>query len=102
MTKVLFIVDGYPDQKSSANIFVKNQARSLKDRGIEVGVMVIDIRSIRRLRRYGIHKSIIDDISVWYIAFPWGGFFPGIAQSLYNFLGGIAYRYIQKEFGTPD
>jgi L-malate glycosyltransferase len=102
MTKVLFIVNGYPDQKSSANIFVKIQARSLKDRGIDVGVMVVDIRSIRRLRRHGIHKEIIDEIPVWYISFPWGGFFPALAQSLYNFLGEIAYKRIKTEFGTPD
>ncbi len=102
MTKVLFIVNGYPDQNSSANIFVKNQAESLKNKGIEIGVMVVDIRSILRLRRYGIHKSIINHIPVWFIAFPWGRFLPRIGQWLYNVLGVTAYRHIRKEFGTPD
>jgi glycosyltransferase involved in cell wall biosynthesis len=102
MTKVLFIVDGYPDNKRATNIFIKNQATALRSKGIEIGVMVVDIRSVRRIRKFGFYKSIIDDIPVWHVSFPWGGFFPGIAQRLYNYLGKKAYLKIQKVFGRPD
>lgn len=102
MTKVLFIVDGYPDNKRATNIFIKNQANALRRKGLEIGVMVLDIRSIRRIRKFGFYKSIIDDIPVWIVSFPWGGFLPGIAQRLYNYLGKKGYGKIQKEFGRPD
>ena len=102
MTKVLFIADGYPGKKSPTNLFIKNQAVALNERGIQIGVLVVDIRSIRRIRKLGFYKSMIDDIPVWHISFPWGGFFSGIAQHIYNILGKWAYSRIQMVYGRPD
>lgn len=102
MSKILFIINGYPDQKSSANIFVKNQAQGLKKKGYDIGVMVIDLRSVRRFRKYGINKRLIDNIPVWFIAFPWGGYKSGLSQAVFNFFSRILFRCVVRDFGRPD
>ena len=70
MTKVLLIVNGYPTKENYANIFIKNQAAALIDAGIEVGVLIIDIRSIRQIRRLGFYKDKSNDLPAWWISFP--------------------------------
>ena len=102
MPKVLFLVDTYPDKHNYANIFVQNQANGLKSAGIEVAILIIDIRSIRRLRRFGFYKEEVFDLPTWRISVPWGPFFLRIGQKLANYLGCIAYKKIQEKFGKPD
>lgn len=102
MIKVLFIVDGYPDRHSYANIFLKAQAVALKAAGIDIAVLIIDIRSIRRRRRFGFHKENSEEIPTWRVSFPWGAFFLTTGQKVANFLGCWAYKKIQTDFGRPD
>lgn len=102
MIKVLFIVDGYPDGHSYANIFIKNQVVALKSAGIDIAVLIIDIRSIRRIRRFGFHKENSKEIPTWRVSFPWGAFFLTTGQKMANFLGCWAYKKIQADFGRPD
>ena len=102
MPKVLFIVGGYPDKRSYANIFIKNQATALRAAGCEVAVLIIDIRSIRRIRPLGLHRENCDGIPTWRISFPWGPFFLNTGQKLANSLGCWAFKKILPEFGRPD
>ena len=102
MTKVLIMVDGYPVKENYANIFIKNQATALESAGIDVAVLIIDIRSIRRFRRFGFYKEESSELPIWRVSFPWGPFLPETGQKLINFLGCWAYKRIQKEFGKPD
>ena len=102
MIKVLFIVNGYPGKDSYANIFLKNQADALKAAGIDIAVLIIDIRSIRRIRRFGLYKEDSEEIPTWRISFPWGAFFLETGQKVANFLACRAYKRIQSEYGRPD
>lgn len=102
MIKILFIVDGYPDRHSYANIFIKTQANALKAAGIDIAVLIIDIRSLRRIRRFGMHKEVSEEIPTWRVSFPWGPFFLNTGQKLSNMLGSWAYKKIQRDFGKPD
>lgn len=102
MTKVLFIVNGYPSKKDYANIFIKTQADALKNYGVDVAVLIIDIRSIRRIRRFGFYKEDTGKIPTWRVSFPWGPFFLDTGQKLADFLGCWAYNKIQMNFGKPD
>ena len=102
MSKILFIVDGYPDKQSIANIFVQNQVKAISAFGFEVAVLIIDVRSIRHIRRFGFYKEDKYDIPIWRVSFPWGAFFQNTGQKVANFIGCWAYKKIQLLFGKPD
>ena len=102
MPKILFLVDTYPDKHNYANIFVQNQAIGLKSAGLDIAILIIDIRSIRKLRRFGFYKEEAFDLPTWRISVPWGPFFLGIGQKLANYLGCLAYKKIQEIIGKPD
>jgi L-malate glycosyltransferase len=102
MTKVLIMVDGFPAKHNYANIFIKNQALAIKAAGFDVAILIIDIRSIRRIRRFGFHKEASDELLIWRVSFPWGPYFLNASQKLVNFLGIWAYKKIQSDFGKPD
>ena len=59
---VLIIARGIPDQKSLLGIFEYDQARALAAAGHRVVLFAIDLRSIRRTRRYGVHSGKSDGI----------------------------------------
>lgn len=102
MPKILFIVDGYPTKRNYANIFIKNQATAIKAAGYDVAVLIIDIRSIRRIRRFGFYKESSCVIPVYRVSFPWGPFFHNTKQKIVNFLACWAYNKVQADFGCPD
>lgn len=102
MTKVLLLVDGYPGKENYANIFIKNQAIALKSAGFDIAVLIVDIRSIRRFRRFGIYREITEVIPTWRVSIPWGPFFLRTGQQFANFLACRAFQKVQKVFGKPD
>jgi glycosyltransferase involved in cell wall biosynthesis len=102
MTKVLMLVDGFPTKHSHANIFIKTQAIALKNAGIDIAILIVDIRSIRRFRRFGFYKEPETEIPTWRISFPWGAFFQKAGQKLAGFLGSRAFKKLLPEFGRPD
>lgn len=102
MAKILFIVDGFPSEKSYANIFIKNQILAIKSAGFEVGIFLINMRSIRKIRKFGFYKKNADDIPIYTLSLPWGPLFKGLGLKLFTNLSVIAYKKIQKDFGKPD
>lgn len=102
MAKILFIVNGFPSNKSYANIFIKNQILAIKESGFEVGVFLIDMRSLRKFRKHGFYKSTTDELPIYTLSFPWGPVFKSFGIKIAQYLSNVAYKKIQKDFGKPD
>jgi glycosyltransferase involved in cell wall biosynthesis len=102
MIKILFIVDGYPDNQNYANIFIKNQVTALKAAGFDIAVLIIDIRSFRHIRRFGFYKEVTTEMPTWRLSIPWGPLFLKTGQKLANFLCCRSFNKIQLDFGKPD
>lgn len=99
----LFITRGYPTEKYKTHgIFEFDQALALADQGQKVVYAAIDLRSIRRVRKWGIHKSVIKGIDVYEINIPLGRV-PKKILRLYNNLGlNLLYKKIVEDYGKPD
>lgn len=69
---VLIIARGIPDQKSLLGIFEYDQARALAAAGHHVVLFAIDLRSVRRIRKYGVHSGKSDGICWYRIDIPVG------------------------------
>lgn len=70
---VMIIARGYPTDKYKMNgIFEFDQARALSRAGVNVTYLAVDMRSIRRWRKWGIEKVIIDGIKINVLNLPCG------------------------------
>lgn len=101
--KILIVSRGIPTTEEPLNgIFEWDQARALKQKEIDVCYAVIDLRSARKRRRWGITKTEKEGISVFSIAIPLGP----VKKDVFNFIGRYAFRKlyhrIKNEFGVPD
>lgn len=73
--KVLFLVNNFPDNKNPyGGVFVYNQVKALVAAGIDVQVLYLDFRSIRRLRRWGMSTYQYNGISIYHYSIPCGPF----------------------------
>lgn len=99
---VLIIARGIPDQKSLLGIFEYDQARALAAAGHRVVLFAVDLRSIRRRRRYGVHSGKNDGISWYRIDIPVGA----VPMGMFCRIGRWAVCYLyQIVFGgrkRPD
>ncbi len=100
---VLFITRGYPTEKYKGNgIFEFDQAKALNKIGCKVIYVSVDVRSIRRWRKWGFERKKIDGIEIYSVNIPLGR----IPKVLLNKVAawGLKYIYkrILKEQGEPD
>lgn len=102
MIKILYLVDGYPSRDSYANIFIKNQITLIREAGFNVGVLIIDIRSIRKIRRFGFYKEISEGIPLYKLSIPWGPLFKILGQNIANYLALKLFKKVLSDFGQPD
>lgn len=100
---ILFISRGYPTKKYPMNgIFEYDQAKALSDYGHNVIFGFVDLRSIRRFRKFGFEKFEKDGILHYGINIPLGRF-PRSVLSFFGYHGlKILYKKIKKECGKPD
>ena len=69
----MFVARGYPTEKyKTYGIFEFDQAKALAQNGVKVVYAAIDLRSIRRWRRWGIYIRKIDGVEVYSINIPIG------------------------------
>ena len=100
---VLIVSRGYPSEKYKRNgIFEFDQAKALARAGCKVIFAVIDLRSIRRLRRFGRESFVKDKVQIEAINIPCGR----APRRLLYMLGRIGfsklYDDIVKKYGCPD
>lgn len=100
---ILIISRGYPTEKYKTNgIFEFDQAKALAVAGHKVVYAAVDVRSIRRWRKWGIEKKTIEGVKVYAINLPGGRIPKGILRKM-SMLGlNILYKVISKEQGKPD
>lgn len=99
----LFIARGYPTKKYKGNgIFEFDQAKAVASLGHKVVYAAVDIRSIRRWRKWGFEKKVIDGVEIYCINVPLGRVPRRILEKAS--IWGLKYLYkkILKEKGKPD
>ena len=70
---VLFISRGYPTKKYKMNgIFEFDQAKAVASLGHKVVFAAIDLRSIRRWRKWGFERKSINGVEIYCINIPLG------------------------------
>jgi len=94
---------GYPTTAYLGNgIFEFDQAKALQSAGCKVVFAAVDLRSIRRWRKWGIEHLIKDGVEIYAINIPLGRF----PQKVLKFFGewGIKklYQRIKMDHGEPD
>lgn len=100
---ILIIANGYPTPKyNGLGIFEFDQAKALAEQGCKVLYAAVDLRSIRRWRKWGFEQFQKDGVDVYAINIPLGR----IPQSMLQAIGfwGLQYLYkmILKTVGKPD
>lgn len=99
----MIVARGYPTDKYKMNgNFEFDQAKALVRAGCKVVFAAIDVRSIRRWRKWGIEKKKIDGVEIYAINIPLGNV-PKIIFGNIAFLGlKMIYKKILNEIGKPD
>lgn len=100
---ILVVSNGYPTAKYPLyGIFELDQARALADAGHHVIFAAVDMRSIRRWRKWGYGFFEKDGMEIGTINVPVGA----VPWKLKGFVGNLAfrslYRRISKKYGRPD
>lgn len=100
---VLFVTMGYPTLRYVGHgIFEFDQAKALTNLGCKVIYASIDVRSIRRWRKWGYERKNIDGIDIYGINIPLGR----VPQKLRDKVSILALNYLYnkiiKEQGKPD
>lgn len=100
---ILLISRGFPTEKYKMNgIFEFDQAKALAEVGCNVVYAAIDVRSIRRWRKWGIERKQVEGVEVYIINIP-GGKLPAILKQQISTLGlKILYKKILREQGKPE
>ena len=100
---ILFVSRGFPTDKYPLNgIFEFDQAKAIASLGHKVTFASLDMRSVRRWRKWGIEKFEKDGILVYGINYPLGRV-PKKVLTHFTVKGlQRLYRKIEKESGRPD
>lgn len=100
---ILIIARGYPTEKYKLNgIFEFDQAKALAQAGHKVVYAAIDVRSIRRWRKWGFESFEKEGVQVEAINIP-GGRIPKTILYIMRILGAkILYSRIAKKYGKPE
>ncbi len=100
---ILIISRGYPTEKYKMNgIFEFDQAKALAACGCKVVFAVIDLRSIRRMRKFGIDSFIKDGVQIEAINLPCGNIPKRMLYAIGELGLKILYKIIKKKYGQPD
>lgn len=100
--KVLVVCGVYKkNEKDNTNQFVHNQVKAIASKGIDIVVMSLDMRSIRRKRKLGFYSYKYDDITVYQVSIPCGPL-KSILHTLSIYGANKCYKMIEKYWGKPD
>lgn len=99
---ILEVARGCPDEKNGQlGIFELDQAKALSALGHDVVLLSLDVRSIRRWRRWGIYTDERDGIPVYHFDFPVGAL-DGLCCLVREIGFGMLYKKIESSLGKPD
>lgn len=101
--KVFFVSRGYPTSEYKLNgIFEMDQAKALVKQGVDVVFLALDLRSIRRKRKFGYRKFIEDGVKVYAYDFPIGNINKNLFFAMADYFLLKLYKKVEKEEGKPD
>lgn len=99
----LFVARGYPDEKYKTHgIFEFDQALALKNQGCKLVYAAVDLRSVRRWRKWGIYQEKIAGIDFYSINIPLGRLPSSLLRKVYAWALQILYKRIFKDHGQAD
>ncbi len=100
---ILIISRGYPTKKYKMNgIFEFDQAKALVEAGIEVVYAAIDVRSIRRWRKWGYESFVKEGVHIESINIPCGRIPNNVLDKIKEFSFSKLYKKTVKKYGKPD
>lgn len=100
---ILIVSRGYPTDRYKTNgIFEFDQAKALAQAGHKVVFACIDMRSIRRIRKFGSESLIKDNVQIEAINVPCGRIPNFILNKISIFALKRLYKKIIKKYGKPD
>lgn len=101
--KVMIVARGYPSEKYKMNgIFEFDQAKALVKLGINVVYAVIDVRSIRRWRKWGIERKVVQGVNIYALNLPLGRIPKPILRIISELGLDYLYKKIIKDLGSPN
>ncbi|WP_031514125.1 glycosyltransferase [Desulfofalx alkaliphila] len=101
--KVLIVSRGYPTEKYKMNgIFEFDQVKALVKAGVEVVYAVIDVRSIRRWRKWGYESFVKEGVQIEAINIPCGRIPNYILNKIKKAALNRLYKKIVNKYGEPD
>jgi len=100
---ILIVSRGYPTNRYKTNgIFEFDQAKALAQAGHKVIYAAIDMRSIRRIRKFGFESLIKDNVQIEAVNVPCGRIANVILNKISIFAFKRLYKKIIKKYGKPD
>lgn len=100
---ILIISRGVPTKQYPLNgIFEWDQAKALASIGHDVTFFAVDLRSLRRKRRFGIYKEIRENIHIYTIALPVGALPMRLFCKIGNKALSILYKKVYATIKKPD
>lgn len=98
----LIVARGYPTNKYPVGVFEFDQAKALHNLGCKVVYCAVDLRSIRRFRKWGAEHFFKEGIEIYAVNIPIGR----VPHNVLKFFGQwglrILYRKILQDHGEPD
>jgi len=100
---ILIISRGLPNEKYNLNgIFEYDQAKALSSIGLKIVYVVLDMRSIRRWRRFGRTSINSGAFPIEVLSIPCGN----IPKGIFNMVGSMGldllFNEVLKKYGKPD
>lgn len=101
--RVLIVARGYPTKKYKMNgIFEFDQAKALVEAGIDVVYAAVDVRSIRRWRKWGCESFVKEGVQIESINVPCGRIPINILNKVKELSLSRLYKRIVYKYGKPD
>lgn len=100
---ILVVGCGFPNEKfPGRGIFEFDQAKALAEYGHKVVYVAVDLRSVRRWRKWGCLSFTSSDIEVYSCSIPVGAIGDGIKDYVGKKCFAALYKKIEKRYGKPD
>ncbi len=101
--KIVVVSGGCPSEKYPAHgIFCFDQAKALAQAGHTVILAAVDLRSIRRWRKWGFRSFEKEGVQVEEINLPYGGLPKKLFFSIGKRAFAALYEQIEQKYGRPD
>ncbi len=100
--KVLFVTNLYPsDTEPDRGVYIRNQAEALNKVGYKVCILLMDYRSIKHRRKWGIYWRKQENIWVCHFSVPMSPW-TTLKYVFARVLTEYGIKCVEKRFGKPD